>query len=372
MTSTHQPVSPDNFDAIRLATTRLRDWLLAGPAQLRSGSETGAVAGSLDALGRARYAYAEITGYYLHWLAELGADNLDARAAASAQSALRWFCRACAGGNLPATRIAQFDDTPDWRNDAVFCFDLGMLVNGVVSTLHQGLAADADQHAACLDALDGVVVGLQRHVLADGLRAALPLTDQALPQRWSTVGGAFLAKPAIRILQIGKLRSLPRDLVDACEAEIHRCTAPAALAERPLLMHPLLYAAEGLAWAAADRPADIAAMLQVGLDLADADGRLPETAYGDTGPRNDVAAQALRVGVWLTVHAPAHAPSAHRMQTLASLVATEIRADGSIPFRPHGDAADTNIWCALFAEQALRWWLQLQDGTAKARAEFLV
>lgn len=366
-------VSPPLDDAaIRAAAQRLRDWLLQGPAQLREGAQTGAVAGSLDAFGRAKYAYAEITGYYLHWLAELAADAIDPRVPMAAQSALDWFCRACNQHGLPATRIAQFDDSPDWRNDAQFCFDFGMLINGVVSAVQQGLARDVAQYDAVLDSLDHVIAGLQQHARDDGLQAALPLSERELPMRWSARGGAFLAKPAIRILHSARLRPLPDDLDHACQREIARCTAEAALAELPSLLHPLLYAAEGLAWAAPERAADIAAMLNHGLDLADADGRLPEDAEGDTGPRNDVAAQALRLGVWLRVHAPEHAPAAQVLARLAALVAGEIRADGSIPFRPHGDAGDTNIWCALFAEQALRWWLDVQDGKTTARAEFLV
>lgn len=372
MTTTVSNAAENSLGSIRAAALRLRNGLLQGPCQLRSGPEAGAIAGSLDEHGRARYAYAEITGYYLHWLSELAADKVDERATAAAHAALHWFCRSCSNGGLPATRIAQFDEAPDWRNDAVFCFDLGMLVNGAVSALQQGLAADAAQHAASLVAIDSVIAGLQRHIADDGLRAAVSLNAAELPRRWSTLGGAFLAKPAVRILQVARLRPLPDRLASACQAEIDRCHAGAALSERPLLLHPLLYAAEGLTWAAPDRPHDIAAMLQLGLDLVDDEGRLPETAYGDTGPRNDVAAQALRIGVWLQQHAPAHAPVAAAMAHLAELVAKEVRADGSMPFRPQGGRGDTNIWCALFAEQALRWWIDHQDGKASARGEFLV
>lgn len=372
MTDTSPSTVTASHSAIRAASQRLRDWLLQGPAQLREGAQAGAIAGSLDKFGRAKYAYPEITGYYLHWLAELGDEGIDSRVPAAAQAALDWFCRACEGTGLPATRIAQFDDSPDWRNDAQFCFDFGMLINGVVSAVQQGLARDVEQHDAVLDSLDVVIAGLQKHARPDGLQAALALTDHALPERWSTRGGAFLAKPAVRILHSARLRPLPDDLDHACQRAIERCTAAAALTERPSLLHPLLYAAEGLAWAAPERAADIAAMLNHGLDLADADGRLPEDAEGDTGPRNDVAAQALRLGVWLRVHAPEHAPDPQVLKRLAALVAAEIRADGSMPFRPHGGAGDTNIWCALFAEQALRWWLDWQDGKTTARAEFLV
>lgn len=358
--------------AVSAAASRLRNWLLHGPARLRHGNEAGAIAGAIDATGNARYAYAEITGYYLHWLSELAADSVDRSATTVAGDVLDWFCRRCADGQLPPTRIAHADSSSDWRNDASFCFDAGMLVNGVASALLHGIARNDAQAQAARSTLDQLLARLAAFARPDGLRAAIPLRDVELPRRWSTVGGAFLSKPAIRIAQASRIAAVPPVLVVACEAELARCTAASALAERPLLLHPLLYAAEGLAWAAPERAADIAAMLDLGLSLADDHGRLPETAYGDTGPRNDVGAQALRIGIWLQVNAAGHAPAPEQLDHLAQLVADEVRADGSIPFRPHGGADDSNVWCALFAEQALRWWLQWHDGEATARAELLV
>ena len=58
MTENSTSIAPENHAAIRAASQRLRDWLLQGPAQLRNGAQTGAVAGSLDEFGRAKYAYA--------------------------------------------------------------------------------------------------------------------------------------------------------------------------------------------------------------------------------------------------------------------------------------------------------------------------
>ncbi len=57
--------------ATAAATTAqaLRDWLIEGPAQLKSGPEAGAVAGTIESSGAVHYVYGEITGYYLHWLA---------------------------------------------------------------------------------------------------------------------------------------------------------------------------------------------------------------------------------------------------------------------------------------------------------------
>ncbi|MBN8482336.1 MAG: hypothetical protein J0L88_12175, partial [Xanthomonadales bacterium] len=56
----------------RVADTaaKLRRFLTGPGIQVAEGRHAGAVIGALDDAGRARYAYPEITGYYLHWLAE--------------------------------------------------------------------------------------------------------------------------------------------------------------------------------------------------------------------------------------------------------------------------------------------------------------
>ena len=53
----------------------IAEWLLRGPAQLTSGPHAGAVAGLIEAGQRPGYAYPEITGYYLQWLAWRAARN---------------------------------------------------------------------------------------------------------------------------------------------------------------------------------------------------------------------------------------------------------------------------------------------------------
>ena len=95
------PLPRMNGAATAAATTAqaLRDWLIDGPAQLDSGPEAGAVAGTIEPSGAVHYVYGEITGYYLHWLASGAVEVADATR--KAQSALAWIVRRY-GGSTPA------------------------------------------------------------------------------------------------------------------------------------------------------------------------------------------------------------------------------------------------------------------------------
>ena len=150
----------------------LRDWLIEGPAQLESGPEAGAVAGTIEPSGAVQYVYGEITGYYLHWLAS-GVVEVD-DATRKANSALAWIARRYGGSSLPPTRIHLNDVIDDWRNHVQFCFDLAMLVGGLAR-------AEARRLIDVPDAL-WFRLGAALSQFADGTRiTALPLgADQTL------------------------------------------------------------------------------------------------------------------------------------------------------------------------------------------------
>ena len=175
----------------------IAQWLMRGPAQLASGPHAGAVAGVVDVHGRGCYAYPEITGYFLQWLAwraaRCGFSSELARRGAAAQ---QWLARWLEDRDPPRTRIDLGEATDDWRNRAVFCFDLAMVLRGVASAARlQLIVPDAAVIA-------GVTRQLHRLVGADGIfDACVPDDDKIpLPRRWSTSRGAFLAKAAAGIL----------------------------------------------------------------------------------------------------------------------------------------------------------------------------
>lgn len=336
------------------AAAALRHWLLTGPAQIDSGPEAGAIAGTLDTDGRADYAYAEITGYYLHWLASphlrRGVDEnaLIARAAAAAQWCER---RVQSPGALPTRVDLRTGASGDWRNQALFCFDLAMLVGGLTAARRRSLIEPPQRVLTRLlqqltdFASDGGLIPLR--MLARG-------TD--LPARWSTRPGAFLVKAAARILSAQAVIEVPPVLEAACQVHLERFAAqPPGARDEPA--HPILYFLEGELALACERNPASASLLKNVLKPLDAAGNLPE-AKDSAVLRSDIVAQALRLAVLLRACGERRAPPDATLDLLANNLTGRVRSDGSIAFREGQAAPQINVWCAMFAEQALSWYGQ--------------
>lgn len=342
------------------AAARLRDWLLGGSVQCREGLLAGGVFGAFDADGTARYVYPEITGYYLHWLAEVAHSGIaDARLSPAATAASEWTTRVLADGGVPATRAyVNGSDAEDWRNQAVFFFDLAMLLRGVCAARETGLADAAPGTIARL------VEELAQFVDMGTIRAARTAPGVTLPPRWSTLGGPFEVKASSRVELAARHVTVPTALAEACRALAHGYRDAIATLRLDML-HPTLYFAEGMLVAEPDRRAAIATLAQRCLALADADGNLPE-AEDSTVPRSDILAQTMRV-LLLTDRA-----GGADVERIATALCARIDAAGRLPFRVDVNAPQPNVWCAMFAEQALRWYARARRGEPLPAAEWLV
>lgn len=337
------------------AHRRLRQWLLTAPVQVLDDPQRGGVAGTLTADGRVEYVYPEITGYYLHWLASPDVRALP-QARARAKAAAAWAARAYADSE-PMTRVHLHPHADDWRNRSRFVFDLGMLAGGLAMAWARGLVEPVSVLAARLqdlarDFVDG----------SGGLRA---VERPAEPQRWSTLPGPFLAKPASRLLMLDRVHPGPAALREACETTL--AMYPPTGQPGHLELHPALYHLEGVACGRPDHAA-IAASLARMLTLEDGCGRLPETPQAEL-LRCDVTAQALRLALWLQDAGVATADEA-RMARMAGALADAVDGDGGIGFRLDRHDPARNVWCAMFAEQALAAWLRAQvHGTSGLGAD---
>ncbi|MFO1323074.1 MAG: hypothetical protein U1F15_03320 [Burkholderiales bacterium] len=330
-------------------------WLLHAPVQLASGPHAGAIAGALTEAGDAPYVYPEIAGYYLQWLAWRAQFAADADALAVRATAVqRWLAVWLAAGDAPPTRV-HFDGAHDWRNDAVFFFDIAMVLRGL------GAAAQARLLLPDAAVVSGVVRQLSRLLAADGEFDACAVKPGAAPPaaRWSTRRGPFLAKAAAGVLTASRaLPGIPAQLTVAAEATF--ASSLSLLAQAPHReAHPLLYAFEGaLALPSHARVRDglpvIAEQFDRLLARAGTDGFLPETIGEAVGPKRiDVVAQALRVGHLLTAHRPQDPPDRVALARLSHTLARQVRASGAVPFARDGVPPRLNVWAAMFADQAL-------------------
>lgn len=339
---------------------RLRGWLLGGGVQCAHGVHAGGVFGAFDANGAARYVYPEITGYYLHWLADIAqAGHADTRTADAATAAAAWACRVLADGAVPATRAyVDGNDADDWRNRAVFFFDLAMLLRGLCAAQEAGLVASVRPAVARL------VDELARFVEDGTIRAARTAPGTTLPPRWSTLGGPFEVKASSRVELAARHVPVPPALIAACRGLAQGFRENIATLQLDML-HPTLYFAEGMLVAEPDCRAAIATLARRCLALADTDGNLPEAEDSDV-PRSDILAQTLRV---LLLSGDAGGPE---VEQVAQALCARVDAGGRLPFRVDVTAPQPNVWCAMFAEQALRWYARAHRGHALPAAEWLV
>ncbi|HET7063143.1 MAG TPA: hypothetical protein VFI49_02635 [Rudaea sp.] len=353
--------------AARTAAARIGAWLLSPQVQLREGVHAGAIAGAMDSAGRARYVYPEITGYYLHWLAEAhlcqSRDDLGVAAAHAAE----WSARQFDDGALAQTRSYLDADTVDWRNDAVFFFDFAMLLRGLCA------AAQANLIALPHGVVRRLIEELDKFAGVDGeVRAArLINAGAALPARWSTIGGPFEVKACSRVLLAGRQAELPAKLSAACKRLIDRY-APHTATLALEMLHPTLYFAEGMLLARPGLAGEVAGLLARVLRLQRDDGSLPEAEHGSDLPRSDIIAQALRIGLQLRAQSAERAPDDRALGLLAGALLSRVGADGSVTFRNDVADREPNVWCSMFAEQALRWYAQWCEGATLPAVEWLV
>jgi hypothetical protein len=267
----------------------------------------------------------------------------------------RWLGVWLADTDPPATRTHVDGTVDEWRNRAVFCFDVAMVLRGI------GSAASASLLAPDPVVIAGVVRQLERMIAPDGAFDACVMNDpgDAFAAKWSTRRGAFLTKAAAGVLTAARaLPGIPGHVVQAADATFEASVI--ALAQSPHReAHPLLYACEGILALPGDRRfaegiAVVAEQFERLLAAANADGYLPETLGAGTSPqRVDVVAQALRVGHLLRAHRPQQPPDRVALERLARALHREIRPLGAVAFARGADGSLLNVWAAMFADQAL-------------------
>jgi hypothetical protein len=360
-------VSGPSAELLEGAAGRIERWLLDSGVQLRDGPQQGGVAGSLDRHGRPDFVYMEITGYYMTtmaWLAA-GAASSEERATAALErgnQALDWMTSTTSDGAVPPTRLYLSPADDDWRNAAIFSFDLAMAARGVAcfaaairtdeaETIIRALGARLQE--VCSD-----TVPLRSHALRDG-------PGVSLPDRWSTRPGAHHLKAAAAVLR------LPGDVFDealmrACRETVDYWAAGMRSSWPSRELHPLLYGLEGLLIlepAPSEKTLDLVEDLYERLlQLQAPDGSLPGEAIGAARVvRADVLAQALRLGALLRAAQRLRGDGwGRRLDALAEALLRHVRADGGVLFSTDRDIA--NAWCAMFAHQALLLHSRAADG----------
>jgi hypothetical protein len=334
--------SPALPDAAGPAAAGLRAWVSSGAAQ----SPSGAFVAWVDRSGgQPSYEYPEITGYALTYVASLSPLSEPERAAGDRAAA--WLTTRVREGSLAAR--------DGWDNDAVYLFDLGMIASGLLS--FGGRTASAP----CVEA--GVrLARLLANAISSpqALSAVWRLGPRSGRAGWSTRGVVHLAKVAQALLLSEEL-SLASRLIDVVKnrQEADGCMRTDDSDGATVMLHPLLYAAEGLwLWGTATGDADALARAAAALDWVlarqlDSGGFPRSVQRADEGAiaieQSDVTAQAVRLALVVGRRSPSVDRAAARLVETA-------RSDGAglaIPYQPEAPSIHLNVWATLFAAQAL-------------------
>jgi hypothetical protein len=352
------------------AAQRIERWLLTSPIQLAGGAHDGGIAGTLDAEGRPTFVYLEITGYYLTWAAWVAAGGgclaeSGGLAVQRARRALGWLERVVDEQRVPPTRQYLLDsNVTDWRNSAVFTFDLAMAIRGAATFSSVSMTtgrADSPVLRALASQLDACRNGervLQSH------RA---VNDDQIPHRWSTTSGPHHLKAAASLLTLPVSKGL-------CEAARNTTSywSEELLHGWPVTeTHPLLYGLEGMVICGGDQWDGAAAVFERLMTSQDDVGSLPSQVSGEAIERSDVLAQALRIGALLRGHGCLQGSAwLRRLDLLAERLVAYVHPDGSLGFARGHD--NRNVWCAMFAHQALLWHQRLGETAPDVAQRFLV
>jgi len=330
-------------------------WLLDGGVQLRAGPEAGGVAGWLSESGHATYVYPEITGYYLQWLAwqTLRQGGTTAELRRRASSAQRWLRSWALRGEHPQTRVYLRENEGDWRNAAVFLFDIAMVVRGIAAATSTQLI---EPDPALVDRLADLLGQLTGD---DGqFNACMTALELPLRKRWSTRRGGFLAKAAAGVLSAAKVLPQIAPLQPIAEATLV-ASLRLAVEEPHAEIHPMLYAIEGALCVPGHRAVDpvmdsLAAQVEGLLQQASTDGRLPESRAALGIARLDIVAQTLRATSLLRRRARGWFPDPSVLDRMSVGLVRAMSRDGALPIDPTAQVPQYNAWCAMFADQALQ------------------
>jgi hypothetical protein len=316
-------------------TASIANWLLTSNIVIRDGPHKGAVAGWLTERGEPSFAYPEITGYYLSWLASSAeVEGLSDVLSVSAAEAINWFTR-IATGDLPLlTRYYESSQKHDWRNQAVFTFDLSMAARGI-----------SDSRRLTTPEAGLVPLQWMLNLLSDACMTghALPVHINGngdLPSRWSTQPGPYQLKTAATLLFSPE--TLPSSLHDAAWNTYDRWRSVSPQVNESADLHPALYSLEGLV--EFGHHGDAEAFELAAQRLQDISGKLYRWP---NEMRSDVVAQTLRLSYMLGYDSPRTVPLRHLLKEF-------IDPAGRVSFRPIAyRPLHWNAWSAMFTYDSL-------------------
>jgi len=318
--------------AIENVIQRIDGWLAREPVFcLSSGAVAGVTRGN-----EVVYWYGEIAGYYLSYLAGFMAEtsNLQKITAQAARRVGNWLQEQWRDEPAP-TRVYPCA-TADWRNDHVFAFDLAMILQGLAAVHRSGIGVWGGQQIA-----DYI-----KTKLIDGrgdLRAIAGNSTGKPPSGWSSRIDGYQLKAAAGMIDWGREFNDPV-LSELGERIVQHLGNGGGSDWSHLPLHPRLYAQEGA--------------LRCGLTSADSTAVTMNeilVSINIATERTDTIAQLLRLVLLSGMRGQC-------VDTLVLRLLQSIDSDGSVAIHSDQLTHERNTWCAIFARQALFFYLEARHG----------
>ena len=322
---------PERLSEHSSPVARVQRWLLR-----QIPAADGAVIGSFEPDGRPRYAYPEIAGYALSWLAWLQscadpAWSLHKRAAAVGVWLQHWLDSDLRTRPSPGAAA-------DWRNQGLFAFDLAMILRGVAAARSASLMGCAEAKALTA----GLAAQLVRLLDNHGELMPVLVTGDRLPDRWSTRSGPYQAKVGAALLLAQRQLTIPAVLTRAADQLLRDAATQIAGPIHTDSAHAALYALEGIAQGVAIKALPEATLVLLPQRLDD----LAQAPGMASHERHDVLAQWVRL-------ARLYCPDHPRLPELIVRLEQAVTDTGALPFAQLQGDPGPCTWAALFCHQAL-------------------
>jgi hypothetical protein len=331
---------------------RIRDFLFRASETTNSNGMVGWLLPNSD---QWEFLYPEITGYYLSWLSCISTDAVgcsDMQIMIERQQTrhVDWLRSIVTQDSIFATRYYK-TKTSDWRNEAIYSFDIAMILKGLERSV--GVIGRSQ-------ALQAYRTIFERMINGNTLEACIAENAQSLPDKWSTRKDVHFLKTAASVYSW--YPHISDEIIKG-----FTCTANTDLLSKDL--HPLLYYFEG--WLMLSKTVTPTALKPVtDLFCACAEAVASKGLYNSLEKpeyaRADVVAQFARASCLF------YAIGAIRKEECVSiakpllkfLVERFLTEEGAVLFFDKSAAVNyENSWCSMFAWQALDLYDKLCMGT---------
>lgn len=322
--------------------------------------------------GLPEYVYGEITGYFLSFCSYVCRRNpvYKEHLTPIMASHIAWLTQLVKNGFVTRCPI---NSKEDWRNSAIFAFDIAMIIRGLQDS------------ATIVDSSEALKLYLEKFTLFidynnKTLKPVINVGKESLPDKWSTRKDIHYTKIVANVIPAfyERNKKIEFDILKNLLSQFDNYDIDNIL---NVDSHPLFYYLEGIALASKkdflhsnssisyiERISSIYKRL---VQLTGGIGLLDNPINGSY-KRSDVLAQYVRIGVLLQMSHKLNNQEKELIGIVLDCILEEFYLDGRILFFDKTQMRNnTNTWCAMFLYQAIDFYLISSENSSPGLEDFL-